>query len=169
MKDKNWLLFGAIPFLFALHNLEEALFMGAFLPSYKNTLPVLIRNFLGEISYPQFLAVLLPISILPFILLIIWKKDRSQSWIPFVLCGLQFVIFLNIFSHVGSAFLLKSYSPGLLTALLVNLPFSILFFFRQYRCKFITLRNIPLFIAGALLAHGPLLLGLMKIAGFFIS
>ena len=141
--------------------------MPSFLPSYTTLLAPIILNTIGAVNYAQFLAVLIPITLVPFILLFFWKKKPSALWAAYFLCGLQFVIFFNVFSHVSSAILLRAYSPGLLTALLVNLPFSIFFFIRNYRSKFITRRNLPLFVIGALLAHGPLLLGLLKLAGFF--
>jgi hypothetical protein len=169
MKNRQISLVRAVPFLFALHNLEEALFMPAFLSSSKNIFPAFVHDLLGEISPVQFLSVLLPITILPVILFFIWKRNPSILWIPYFLCGLQFVIFFNIFSHAGSALLLKIYSPGLLTALLVNLPFSLVFFLQNARRNFFTIKNLPVFITAALLTHGPLLFGLLKLAGLLTS
>jgi hypothetical protein len=78
---------------------------------------------------------------------------------------LQSVMLVNVVSHVGSALFLRGYAPGLVTALALDLPFSIYILRRAIGDGWISRRTLVLFGMGAVLIHGPGILGLMWLAG----
>jgi hypothetical protein len=55
----------------------------------------------------------------------------------------------------------NGYAPGLLTALLINLPFSLYLLRRATRERWVSHRAMWALLPGALLMHGPLLSALL--------
>jgi hypothetical protein len=149
-----------VPVLVTIHNAEEALFMPAALRSLPGRVPA---EFAGMIpSYPRFLVAL---GIVTAMAWAIWLFGRTHRIGVVLLLLLQTVMLVNVVSHVGAAILLRGYAPGLATALALNLPFSI----HLLRCAvsegWIARRTLPLLGIGAVLVHGPGILGMMWIAG----
>jgi hypothetical protein len=75
---------------------------------------------------------------------------------------------LNVFPHVAAAAALRSYSPGLATALVFNLPFSILLFRRAIRQQWVSRRALAWLPPAALLVHGPGLFALLWASGVWL-
>ena len=93
----------------ALHNLEEAL-----------TFP----------RYPALLAGLVVVTVIP-IALSAWANARPASRAALrSVVVVQAIVALNVVWHVAAGFVRRDYVPGLVTAVLINLPFSIYFFRR---------------------------------------
>ena len=167
---RHWLsrpsLLWLIPVLLLVHNLEEALSMPRFFPLDPNFIPSALRPLLAEVTYAQFLLVLLPVTVLPFLIAARGDLHRSGSGGIFLLLGFQAVVLLNVFFHIASALVLGGYVPGLLTALVLNLPFSIYVFQRACRECWISRGALLSLPALALLLHGPVLIGLMTLSGW---
>ena len=70
---------------------------------------------------------------------------------------------------VAAAIWARGYSPGLVTALLVNLPFSLFLFRRALRASWVRPRDLAWLLVAALLVHGPGLVGLMVLAGWAVG
>jgi hypothetical protein len=86
-----------------------------------------------------------------------------------VLLALQATMALNVLSHVGSTVMLGGYAPGVVTALAVNLPFSVYLLRRAAREHWVRPRDWPALGAAAVVIHGPVLLGVMGLAGWVAS
>ena len=157
-----------IPVLLLVHNLEEALFMPHILPLDPQYIPRALRLLLPEVTYAQFLLVLLPVTVLPFLIAARGDLHREGSGGIFLLLGLQAAVLLNVFSHIASALVLGGYVPGLLTALLPNLPFSIYVFRKATRERWISRWALLSLPALALFVHGPVLIGLMALSGWLV-
>ena len=167
---RRWLsrpsLLWLIPVFLLVHNLEEALSMPRFLPLNPDLIPSALRPLLAELTYAQFLAVLLPVTVLPFLIAARGDLHRRGSGGIFLLLGCQAVVLLNVFSHIASALVLGGYVPGLLSALVLNLSFSIYLFQRACRERWISRGALLSLPALALLLHGPVLIGLMALSGW---
>ena len=78
---------------------------------------------------------------------------------------MQAVVAVNVVSHLAAATLfLRGYSPGLLSALLINAPVSIYLFRRAAHEQWIPPRAWRAVLPVALLIHGPGLIGLLLLA-----
>ena len=149
----QWLVFVFL----ALHNLEEGLTMPSYFPR--------IRDFLREHAPAgfasaaptptQFYAALAAATFFPLVLVLIATTGKP-SRIKFYLVALvQAQVLLNVFvPHVPAAFALGGYAPGLATAVLFNLPFSVYFFRRSLRESRLTRGGLFIMLLVAL----PLLL-----------
>jgi hypothetical protein len=89
-------------------------------------------------------------------LLAVWR-----DWTAYALVVLQAVMSLNVATHVIGAVLLGGYAPGLLTALCVEAPTSVIVYQRVRRAGWMTRRQWVLLPGFALLLHGPGLFALL--------
>jgi hypothetical protein len=110
-----------VPSFLALHNLEEALTFPRYLPTS-----------LG-ISYSTLLVALLIATVVPFIVTIWAQVSSSIAALRCVLL-IQAVVALNVVWHVAVATtVFHGYVPGVVTAVLINLPFSVYLLRRAVR------------------------------------
>lgn len=79
--------------------------------------------------------------------------------------GLAFtgLLFVNAISHMMSAIAMEAYNPGLLTSILLFMPFAVWRFFRAIREHSDAHRLIMASITWALVAHGILMIGLVLV------
>jgi len=152
-----------LPLVFALHNGEEALTIGRFLPEVKAQLPSWAAAWAGDLTVPLYLTALSIVTVLG-VLAGLWvflrPGSRAALW---TLLLLQAVLLLNAFSHLMTAALVRGYAPGVATAAVINLPFSLYVFRIASREAWLTRSAFFALIPAAAIVHGPLLLGLFAI------
>ena len=152
-KSVQWLAFACL----ALHNLEEALTMHLYFSRIDELLRAYAPDALvSALPTPaQFYAALAWATIFPLLLVIIATTGRPSKLKFYLVALVQAQVLLNVFvPHVPAAFALGGYAPGLATAVLINLPFSVYFFRRSLGESRITRRGLLLMLLVAL----PLLL-----------
>lgn len=147
--------------LLVLHNAEEALTVRRFLAAPARTLPAAL-----EVPHAaQFQLALAVVTALALLLPPLVQRRWGAAARQGVLLGMQAVMLLNVLSHLGLAAWVRGYVPGLFTALAFTLPFSLYLFHRAFWERWVTRRMLAALVPVALLVHGPLLLGLMWLAG----
>ena len=121
-----------VPILFAVHNLEEAPLMEKW--AEKTPLP-----FHAQIKTAPFSIAVTFLTLLAFIVTRWGVNSPPQSLGVYLVVTLQAVILLNAFlPHMAVTIRYRSYNPELITAVFLNLPFSIYFFTRALSDNFIT-------------------------------
>lgn len=110
------------PVVLALHNAEEALtwkrFASEVAPQFGANQDAMAA--LGSVVYVALLAV----TLLPFV--VAWAAWTSEKRGAYALVVMQAMVLANaVAPHITSFFVYRTYMPGLLTAALVNLPFSV--------------------------------------------
>lgn len=151
-----------VPIFLTIHNLEEAIVMPAFLATRNAAVPGSLRQLIPPVTYKQFLTALIIITIIPYLIALFWL---SRKWAVYVLLGFQVVMLINVFAHVMMALFLKGYAPGVATALLINLPFSVYLLRRALVEKWVSRKAAVLMFPIGLVIHGPALAGLMLLSG----
>lgn len=160
-------------FLFlALHNLEEAVTLEIYFPKINALLNQSVHASLRA-SMPtpgQFYIALAGATIFPLLIVAIATTGKPTRIKDYLVAILQALLLVNVFvPHVPAAIALRGYAPGVITAVLVNLPFSLYFFQRSLRESRITWKGIIITMAIAL----PLLLLsvqlLYALAGWLVS
>jgi hypothetical protein len=152
-----------VPLLLTLHNLEEAVFMKGFLDRFAARVPIL-----PAVTHGQFLLALGLVTLAPYAFAASGPLERRSRAFLLVL-GTQMVVLVNVAAHLAAALWVRGYAPGLVTALLVNLPFSVFLFRRALRGSWVKLRDLAWLLVAALLVHGPGLVGLMVLAGWAVG
>ena len=125
----------AVPAALLLHNLEESLTLGAALPRLEAAVVAL------------------------YVLARVWDR------LAYALVVVQAVMTVNVGVHVAFAVLLGGYAPGLLTAVLVEAPASVLVLRQLRRSAWMTRTQWRLLPWLAAFLHGPGLVALLKGAG----
>lgn len=148
-----------VPVFITLHNLEEAFLMPAFIEKRNAS----VTGAIPPITYKQFLIALFIITVIPYLIAFIWL---GRSWAVYLLVGFQVVMLINVIAHVLMALFFRGYTPGLVTALLINLPFSLYLLRRALRERWMSKGAVVWMFPAGLLVHGPLLAGLLLLSGW---
>ncbi len=112
--------FTALVVAFMIHNLEEAITICRF--PVENPFP-----FIKPASCSQFIVSVSIISAAGLIALVIALRTERQSVYNFISTGLAAVLLLNVFvPHFTVAIYTFHYTPGLVSAMFINLPLSLL-------------------------------------------
>ena len=92
-----------------------------------------------------------------------WSYQRPDSLVALWLVLLiQTTVLLNVVWHVAAAVVLfGGYAPGVATAVLLNLPFSIYLLRRAGRQRWLGPRALWALLPAAIVLHGPLLATLL--------
>jgi hypothetical protein len=152
------LLLWLVPVFFMLHNMEEAPFM----ESWSKRLPV---KFHPTVSTPQFVVAVTFLTLASFLV-----TYASLAWLPesigyLLVLGMQAILFVNaIIPHLATTIRFRLYSPGVVTAVLITMPFSVYLFQRALAEQVLTWRQFWILIgiapfAMVLLAYLSLQIG----------
>ena len=150
-----------VPILLALHNAEEALFFPRYLPFVISRLPGGWQSLAAPLTTGQVWAALAVVTAGAFAVAW-WAVRRPASpaarW---TLLLVQTTMLLNALWHVlTAAVLFGGYAPGLVTGVLVNLPFSIYLLRRAAAERWLSPPARWALVPAALVLHGPLLAAL---------
>ncbi len=160
MKTLPWL----IPILLTLHNIEEGITPKEFLSPIGSRIPDFAKDLINP-SYPQFLVALGIFTAIPYLCALSGDLTRKGGLSILFLLVIQMVMFINVLPHVAMATFLKGYTPGLITSVLINLPFSLLLFRAALKDGWLSKKAFLWLIPLAVIAHGPGLWGLMIVSG----
>jgi hypothetical protein len=130
---KKLLMLGAL--VVVVHNLEEALFMPAWL---EQRLPAVQRQWgLGAVRPPpraRLYAALAWVTVVPVAVLAWGARAGPRSRGRHAALAVNAVFFWNaLVPHLASAIALRAYTPGVVSAGLVNLPYTVHVFRRALR------------------------------------
>ena len=151
-----------VPSALAIHNAEEALTFPTYWPIVRGRLPDVIRPITADFHAADFRSALVWATLVP-IAIVGWAALRPDSsiarWAALVV---QAVMAVNVVSHVAvAALFMHGYSPGIITAVLVNAPLSFYLFRRAAREHWISQAAWRGVVPAALFIHGPALIGLL--------
>ena len=153
-----------IAILAAAHNTEEAVSFPRYLPLALERLPEAWRSVAGPMTLGQVWVALAVVTLIPCALAV-WATLRPDLAAPlWLLLLVQSTLLLNVVWHVAAAIVLfDGYAPGLGTAVLLNLPFSVYLLRRAARENWIISPARWALLPSAVLVHGPLLSGLLML------
>jgi hypothetical protein len=153
-----------VPTLLAVHNAEEALFFPRYLPFVLARLPAGWQAVAAPLTTGQVWSALAAVTGVAFA--VAWwayrrPESRTALWL---LLLIQSAVLLNAVWHLAIAIVLfGGYAPGLVTALVLNLPFSLHLLRRAVREQWLSRPARWALVPGAILLHGPLLAALLLV------
>lgn len=117
----------------ALHNAEEAIASPAYLGAALTRMPDRWQQLSATITPAHLWTALLLVTLVP-ICLATWATLRPHAATPLrLLLLVQGALLLNILWHLGVAIFVRGYTPGLITAVTLNLPTSVYLLRRAVR------------------------------------
>jgi hypothetical protein len=123
------------PIAVSLHNLEESIWMPAFWREHE-------IHFWP--SAALFRAVAAALALVAFLITFWSIRSGKRSAGTYVFALFALVLALNAFWHLGVTLWFRGYTPGVLTALVLNLPITLYLLRRAIREEFIVLPRHPL-------------------------
>lgn len=147
------------PVIAALHNLEEAPAMARW--SWDH----LPQKYHPLASQPQFLAALVIVTVLAFLVAWISARSPKNGWGIGLFMGMQSIFLVNAATHAMAAIIFAGYAPGVVTGLLLNVPFALYLFRRAFRDGYAGKRALALSAAAGLVLYLPVVLGSLLLAG----
>lgn len=122
-----------VPIFFALHNLEETPFM----EGWSKRIPLKVHP---TVTTRQFTAAVIFLTLAGVLLTYIALEYVPKPQGYFLVLGIQAILLFNAFiPHIGSTIRFRMYSPGLVTAVLITLPFSFYLFRRAFAESILTI------------------------------
>jgi hypothetical protein len=150
------LLWG-VPILLAIHNLEEAPFM----EKWSRELPLPIHP---VVSTRQFVAAVTVLTVAGFLLTYLGLTVIPQPTGIWLILGVQVIMGVNaVAPHLVTTLRFRKYSPGVITGLLLNIPFSIYLLQRAMQEGFLTWSVFWILLVIAPFATAGLALGSLQI------
>ncbi|HEY8361682.1 MAG TPA: HXXEE domain-containing protein [Tissierellaceae bacterium] len=127
---------------FIIHDLEEIIFVESWMKKNYNYIqqktPSLFKKSIESLNSIRsdrfaFAVFLLLIVFIPAT----WLAAEKQYYLFFV--GFNLALLVHVFAHLGHSLFLMRYTPGVLTALFLILPYSIYLLYRLFSAKLIDL------------------------------
>ncbi|WP_253735727.1 HXXEE domain-containing protein [Paenibacillus sp. FJAT-26967] len=161
-----WLYLAA----FIIHDLEEIIFVESWMnkhyPRIKGRIPSfagpLLRG-MSTVKSSQF-AVAVLLEFVLFIPVTYWAVEHG-NYVLFV--GFNALMLLHVFTHAGQSVWVRSYTPGVVTAVIVTLPYGLYLFYRLTNEGVLTWGQILLYAPTGLLVL-PVVLGGHKLGKMVI-
>lgn len=148
--------------VFVIHDLEEIIWVEPFLKKnralLKKRLPQTIFNKLQgklDMTSSQFgVAVLFEFLIL---IPIVYAAAEYDTYFLFI--AFNAILLLHVFTHLGQSLVLRTYTPGVVSAVIVVLPFTLYLFYRFLSNGLVTWSLIIISIPVGLLVIPIILFG----------
>lgn len=140
------LLIALFPIVYLIHNCEEWFLFSQNVNTIAELSPSLIRGYAVENTTALvtiFSIGLIIATLIPFVVaIIIWNKPTLFN--IKILVVIAFATLINGFSHVSSSLVLGIIGPGLITGVLICIPFSSLVIIRVHKNHRFTLKEYSL-------------------------
>jgi len=146
-----------IPALLPVHNLEEALTMPVWVEEnlWKVREVIPLFNHL-QFSTPQLYLSLVLVTVVPFMVSFFCLRGELTERKVNILLTLQTIIFWNaLVPHVSGVILLHMYNPGTISAVLINLPFSLYLLRYLLKHNILTHKQIGIVLVLGLIVYFP--------------
>ena len=131
--------------IFMLHNLEEIIMVERWAkrnyPRVKDRIPSYFQKTiddLKDITAVQFAIVVFIVSVFGSILILVAVIGDYM----FLFFGLAIIFVLNIFTHPLQSLFLKTYTPGVITSILLVIPYYVIFFNYFYTKNLINMKMV---------------------------
>jgi hypothetical protein len=131
-----------LPIAVTFHNLEEAIWLPSWTAAHHAILP-------WQVSATSFRIGVGVLTVAAYV--VTWlslKLGRESVW-TYLFVAYTFAMFFNVFvPHLPATILFKSYTPGVITAGIINLPITTLLLVRTLRDRIVASPAISAFVFG---------------------
>jgi uncharacterized protein with HXXEE motif len=167
-----------VPVFIAFHNLEEGLTMpswlAANLPDVRRIVPAAIFERLpldlaAAVPRPRLFVELLIATLVPLAITAVGLSRKGRPGL-YVVLVLQAVVCVNaVFPHILATLALARYTPGVITAACINVPFSWYLFRRGVRERAIEGRTVVLMLIAAAILYVPAVQGIYALGALLVQ
>ena len=131
-----------LPFAFLLHNMEEAISMEDWIEKS----PMKISYY---VTTNQFVVAVALFTVMGFIVVFVKKTYKNKAQFFILIAGFSGMLLLNVFfPHLITALVFRMYVPGLITAVLINLPLTIYILWHIHKVSKFSIKKMVFTIIG---------------------
>ena len=135
-----------------LHNIEEALW----LPEWSQS----ASSFQQPVTANEFHFAVFIITVFAYVISFLYVRFPKINLVKWAFIGfLGSMVFNAIFPHLIATIVMKTYAPGLVTGLLLNIPINTIIFYKLYKSNVVTKKEIVISTVGV----GVLLLAMIPV------
>jgi hypothetical protein len=157
-------LIWGVPAAVLIHNIEEALTLPRYAPTVLALVPESIRPSIPSLDYMY--VALVVVTAIPVGLAFVVRRGASIIWATYGLLLVAAVMLVNVVWHLSAATLLRGYSPGVVTAVAINLPVMATVLSWARRENWLSSGALSMYIAVGVMLHGAGLLFLVALVSF---
>lgn len=130
------------PIAITVHNLEEAIWLPAFVAAHRTEVPWIVDS-------GQFRFALVVLTVAAWIVTYgSWRKGPKTLW-AYLTFGSIIAMLVNVFvPHLPAAIMFRGYAPGVVTAVLFNLPVMTFLSVRAIKERYVSGRKAVAFAIG---------------------
>jgi hypothetical protein len=154
----------SVPAALLLHNVEEALMLPRYAARVLALLPGTLRDRIRSIDYVY--VALVVATTIPIILALLARRRTGGNWPTYGILLVAAIVLVNVLWHLAAAALLGGYTPGLVTAVAVNLPVMTRVLVWARRERWLSTGALWVYLAIGVMLHGSGLLALFALASF---
>ncbi|MEQ1724527.1 MAG: HXXEE domain-containing protein [Sphingopyxis sp.] len=119
--------------------------------------------------WPVMQMALILVTVLPALIILWANTGRANAVKTWLICWTASIFLANVFiPHIPASFILGGYSPGVLTAVLVNLPFCMLLLMKARTEKLLTGMQLAAAVGAGFLTLPMALAAVFAISSAFI-
>lgn len=157
-ESRSLTFFWFIPIILAVHNLEEALTMPQWMSEHLPMLRSAISLFEHlHFSTTQLYISLSLVTIIPMLVTFICLQGKRTAVKTSILLIMQAIIFWNaLMPHISGLFVLGMYNPGAVTAMMLNVPFSVFLYRKVKQEEIVSFGTLRLCIVIGLMLYLPI-------------
>ena len=126
LKQLIWLL----PVVFIIHNLEEGITMQQWLGGHSSSIPNILNIHFPAWFWSHFgqirTTALITATIIPSLAILLIPFLKTHKFSAYLLCITAWFIIINAFQHIILTLFLRIYTPGVVTAIIITLPYGLL-------------------------------------------
>lgn len=134
--------------------------------------PSLLRAFYAGIEVPELRVSLFILTALSLCIALIAARKETSFAGSYAMLVFAALMGLNALMHLGLGVMLRTYVPGLITAIVLTLPIGILVIVRGLRERWVSPRAYWSVVPAAVVVHGPVLaafiIGTTRLARVFV-
>lgn len=147
------------PVVVTLHNLEEGILLPAFIATHADQLPWAVRS--GE-----FRLALVVLTVAAWVVTYLsWRTGKQTLW-AYLEFGYMVAMLVNVFvPHIPSVFVFRRYVPGVVTAVVLNLPVLTVLATKAVREGYVAGRKALWFGIGVPVAMGAVIVAFYAVLG----
>jgi hypothetical protein len=153
-----WLFLAA----FMIHDFEEIIFVESWMRKYFHKTIIKLPNRIGSIvkEFSTVTSSQFAVAVcIEFSILLVATFLAAEYNIYIFIVSFNAILLLHVFTHLAQTIYLRMYTPGVVTGVLVTLPYSIYFFYRLINEEIVTLKEVFIYAPLGLVLLPIVLLG----------
>jgi hypothetical protein len=155
-----------VPVVILLHAVEQSVTIRQTLDAARTGMPRALRVMIPPVSAEQYMIACAVVVLAAFGVALLGRIESPRGFGPYALVAMTAALFCNACARAIASIVLDRYTSGLLTAVVVVVPFSVFLFWVSIRERWFPAGVLTLLVSVGLIFHIPIFFGVLFFSGF---